>query len=112
MIRSRVAIAFTAVCLGACAASVPAPHGLGGRSIEGKSGEGVTAESRYGHGTVSGLVRQGHRGNAEVRLPGGTWIDCGRSCAETLRRETIDFWESRSGRNDPIDGPAYLRWKW
>lgn len=72
----------------------------------------VVAESRYGHGTVSGPVRAGNRGGHQVRMPGGTWLDCGKSCAETLRRETVDFWESRGGRNDPVDGPGYLRWKW
>ena len=76
-------------------------------------GNTVTAESRYGHGTVSGPVRRSDRGRAEVRLPGGTWIECGRSCSETLRRESIDFWDSRDGRNaNNIDGPAYLRWGW
>jgi hypothetical protein len=112
VIRPLIAIAAAAVCVGACAAADPAPSGLGGRSVKGGSGDTVTAESRFGHGTVSGPVRQSHRGASEVRLPGGTWMDCGRSCSETLRRETVDFWESRGGRNDPVDGPAYLRWKW
>jgi hypothetical protein len=72
----------------------------------------VTAESRYGHGRVSGPVRQLARGRLEVRSPGGSWYDCGRSCSETLRRETIDFWESRGGKNDVVDGPAYFSWGW
>jgi hypothetical protein len=68
----------------------------------GSSGE-VVAESRFGHGTVSGPVRAARRGR-EVRLPGGTWIDCGRSCAETLRTETVDFWENKgAGPNSRID---------
>jgi hypothetical protein len=63
----------------------------------------VVAESRFGHGTVSGPVR-GARHGREVRLPGGTWIDCGRSCAETLRTETVDFWENKgAGPNGRID---------
>jgi hypothetical protein len=109
---ASAALIVTALSLGACAQADMAPQGLGGRSIKGGHGDTVTVDSRYGHGTVSGPVRQGSRGNAEVRLPGGTWLDCGRSCSETLRRESVDFWESRGGRNDPIDGPAYLRWKW
>lgn len=76
------------------------------------SGNTVTAESRYGTKTVSGPVRMGPKGRREVRLPGGTWIECGRSCSETLRRETVDFWESRGGRNDPVDGPGYFRRWW
>ena len=51
----------------------------------------VTAESRFGQGTVSGPVRYGRFGR-EVRLPGGTWEACRRSCSETLRVETIDYW--------------------
>jgi hypothetical protein len=71
----------------------------------GPSGD-VVAESRFGHGTVSGPVRAARNGR-EVRLPGGTWIDCGRSCAETLRTETVDFWENKgagAGRSDHPDG--------
>jgi hypothetical protein len=51
----------------------------------------VTAESRFGNGTVSGPVRYGRMGR-EVQLPGGTWEPCKRSCAETLRVSTVDFW--------------------
>jgi hypothetical protein len=52
----------------------------------------VTAESRFGNGIVSGPVRPARYG-WEVRLPGGTWVGCRRSCSETLRVETVDFWE-------------------
>lgn len=110
-----------AVAVSGCAVQA-APNGLGAGSLA-RSGENhvtqvrggapdhVYAESRYGHGSISGPVRAGRKGY-EVRLPGGTWVDCARNCSETLRRETVDFWESRGGRNDPIDGPAYLRWFW
>lgn len=53
----------------------------------------VVAESRYGNGSVSGPVRRVPTGY-EVRLPGGTWVGCRTSCAETLRVETVDFWEN------------------
>ena len=56
-------------------------------------GDGAVAESRYGNGAVSGPVREGRNG-LEVRLPGGTWVGCRRSCSETLRVETVDFWEN------------------
>jgi hypothetical protein len=56
----------------------------------------VVAESRFGHGTVSGPVRAARFGR-EVRLPGGTWEACRRSCSETLRVSTVDFWETQSG---------------
>jgi hypothetical protein len=63
----------------------------------------VVAESRFGHGTVSGPVRLTRTGR-EVRLPGGTWIPCGRSCSETLRVESVDFWENRgAGPSNRID---------
>jgi len=69
----------------------------------------VTAESRFGHGTVSGPVRPGSRGGREVMMPGGTWISCGRSCAETLRVETVDFWENRgAGPRGRIDNECGL----
>lgn len=52
----------------------------------------VTAESRFGNGEVSGPVRRAANG-WQVRLPGGTWEYCRRSCSETLRVETVDKWE-------------------
>ena len=67
----------------------------------------VTAESRFGHGDVSGPVRIGPRGAREVRMPGGTWIECRQGCADTLRRETVDFWENRTNPN-VRDGAGYL----
>jgi hypothetical protein len=56
----------------------------------------VVAESKFGHGTVSGPVRMTSVGR-QVRLPGGTWEHCKRSCSETLRVATVDFWEAQSG---------------
>jgi hypothetical protein len=67
----------------------------------------VVAESRFGHGTVSGPIRPARHG-FEVRMPGGTWIACGRSCAETLRVETVDFWENRGAGRDRIDNECGL----
>lgn len=59
----------------------------------------VVAESRWGHGTVSGPVRYTRVGR-QVRLPNGTWEHCRRSCSETLRVSSVDFWEVQQG----IDG--------
>ena len=70
----------------------------------------VTAESRYGSQTITAPVRYGPQGRPEVQLPGGTWIECARSCSETLRRQTIDFWAIRdrfNGGGD--DGAGYIR---
>jgi hypothetical protein len=52
--------------------------------------------SRFGNGTVSGPVRSSRTGY-EVRKPNGTWIACRRSCSETLRVETVDFYETADG---------------
>lgn len=53
----------------------------------------AVAVSRYGNGRVSGPVRTTRTGY-EVRKPNGTWIACRRSCSETLRVETVDFYET------------------
>ena len=55
----------------------------------------VIAKSRYGNGTISAAVRPTGIG-WEVQLPGGRWVYCRRSCAETLRVETIDFFETNA----------------
>lgn len=72
----------------------------------------VTAESRYGPREIAAPVRRGRYG-LEVRLPGGSWVDCRDSCSEVLRRETIDFWENHgSTRSSPgNDGPGYFLWR-
>lgn len=70
----------------------------------------VTAESRWGNGHVSGAVRPGRFG-PEVQLPGGSWIHCVRSCSETLRKQTVDFWKSH-GNDAPDGGPGYFQWDW
>jgi hypothetical protein len=119
--RHTLPVLAMATLLGACSVGVDDRSSLGARltadqpvepaAYRGGAGGTVTAESRYGTGTVSGPTRIGPKGRPEVRLPGGTWIECVRSCSDTLRRESIDFWQSRGGRNDPVDGPAYFsRW--
>jgi len=75
----------------------------------------VTAESRYGPQTITAPVRISALGRREVRLPGGTWIECRQSCSNTLRQETIDFWHIRSNpSNAGDDGPGYFtfRFRW
>lgn len=81
-----------------------APRYRGGPHAEGY----VHAESRWGHGSVSGPVRGGRNGY-QVRLPGGTWVDCVRNnCSETLRLQTVDFFET-VGTSALDGGPGYLR---
>ena len=71
----------------------------------------ITAESRYSGASVTAPVRAGPKGRLEVRLPGGTWLECGRSCSDTLRRETVDFWKDRGAPRGGGDGPGYLQRK-
>ena len=71
----------------------------------------VTAESRYSSATITAPVRYGSHGRLEVGLPGGTWLECGRSCSDTLRRETVDFWKERGAPRQGGDGPGYLQRK-
>lgn len=73
----------------------------------------AVAKSLYGNQTVRGPVRQTSLG-LQVKLPGGSWVYCRRSCSETLRVETVDFWASR---NNPGGGPREsgllnLNWRW
>ena len=58
----------------------------------------VTACSRYGNGCASAPVRTGRFGH-ELRLKGGTWIDCKSDCRQTLREETVDFWDTQREKN-------------
>jgi hypothetical protein len=58
----------------------------------------VTVCSRYGNGCYAAPLRQGRFG-LEMRLKGGTWIDCKGSCKDTLREETVDFWDTQRERN-------------
>ncbi len=68
----------------------------------------VTAYSDYGNGQVSAPVRRAEFGY-QVKLPGGPWIYCQRNslfiarileyaspCSDTLRRQSLDFWETQS----------------
>jgi hypothetical protein len=71
----------------------------------------ITVESRYGTATVTAAVRQGPSGRLEVRLPGGTWIECRQSCHDTLRRETVDFWQNHGPPRSGGDGPGYLHFE-
>ena len=70
----------------------------------------VTAESFYGVQTISGPVRISPKGRLEVGLPGGTWIECRMSCRNTLRQETVDFWQHRDYRRG-ADGPGYFHFR-
>jgi hypothetical protein len=40
-------------------------------------------------------------------------MHCEQSCSDTLRRETVDFWQNHGGRprDGGRDGPGYLNFK-
>lgn len=115
MLRPLLLAGLTALALGGCAA-VAAQNDITyvgrGNTADGIIGD-VTAVSRYGAlQTVTGPVRRKSNNRLEVRLPGGTWIECVRSCSETLRRQTVDFWQNYGGAgnlNGGEDGPGYFK---
>jgi len=118
---SRLKMLLLAACAVGCVSAGSAAAGdprwdRASRYANGPTEGYVVAESRFGNGTVSGPVRRVRTGY-EVRMPGGTWIHCGRSCSETLRVETVDFWQNRKGAGrNAIDNECgllgCLRWEW
>lgn len=105
-----VAAAILGLAAGVTPGASPASsQGYGGPSRYNAPPRYVVAESQWGNGTISGPVRPGPHG-WQVRMPRGTWIDCVRSCSDTLRRATIDFWQS-NGPNAPGSGRGYLTWE-
>lgn len=84
--RSALFLLLAATCAASAAADGYRPHRKAQQGF-------VVAESRLGNGTVTGAVRDAPLG-PQVQLPSGTWIYCRHSCSETLRVETIDFWDA------------------
>ncbi|MBX9590203.1 MAG: hypothetical protein K2X43_12925 [Hyphomonadaceae bacterium] len=107
---ASLALAATLTFAAGTAALVPAAEAYGRRGPAGPDLGYVVAESRYGPQTIAAPVRISLQGRREVRLPGGTWIECHRSCSETLRRETIDFWHIRNNGSN-TDGVGYLHYR-
>ena len=107
--RTPFALLVSAAILLALSLIAPPAEAGGRRWLKEPTTGFVTAESRYGSGSISAPVRVNARGRRQVQLPGGTWIDCRQTCTNTLRQETIDFWHIRSGiDNTGNDGPGYL----
>lgn len=68
-----------------------------------KAKTSVTVKSDYGNGTLTAAIRKAQFGY-QVLLPGGLWYYCELTCKYTLRRESLDFWESQSDdRNGDFD---------
>jgi hypothetical protein len=54
----------------------------------------ITVNSAFGNtpSTISAPVRQGPMGMQVWLPPRGPWRDCGSNCFNTLRTQTVDFW--------------------
>lgn len=105
--RTTKSAVMAGVLLGAAIMALDTTSAAGQGRRYGEPAPGyVVAESRWGNGTVTGPVRRGPNG-WQVRLPGGTWVNCVRSCSETLRLQTVDFWKT-VGREAPDGGPNYF----
>lgn len=55
---------------------------------------------------VAAPVRVGPFGY-QVKLPGGSWVDCEYSCEYTLRRLTVEFWDGQG--NSTFVSPGRFR---
>ena len=65
------------------------------RARDSRGPDYVVAESRWGHGTVSGPVRRGRNG-WEVRMPGGTWLE-GAARRQHLMRTVLPIFLGATG---------------
>lgn len=57
----------------------------------------VTACSKHGNGCYSAPLRETKLG-PQMRLKGGTWVYCRGDCRDSLREDTVDFWETLRDR--------------
>jgi len=54
--------------------------------------------SKYGSECVTARVRMTNLG-PQYLSPGGNWIWCETDCRDTLRRDTVDFWDDQRERS-------------
>lgn len=87
------------IIFGLAVASPVLPLATAIAGADSKTGKGgyVVACSRFGNGCYKAPVRKSAFG-PQMRLKGGTWIDCRGDCRETLREETVDFWETQNDK--------------
>lgn len=69
----------------------------------------ITAYASTGGKSVTAPVRAGRWGD-EVKIPGGSWVACEKTCEYTLRRLTVDFWEGQG--QDGFVSPGYFRYEY
>jgi hypothetical protein len=88
---SQTKITLAAICF---AAVLPTQSVL---AVEGNVGT-VKACSPITGQCATGAVRKTAYGQ-QVRLPGGTWVDCAGDCRRKLRKQTVDFWQEQMLQN-------------
>jgi hypothetical protein len=66
----------------------------------------IYVESNYGSRRVVVPVRHSRLGD-QVKLPGGSWVDCEVTCEYTVRRLSVDFWEDQQNH---FTSPNYLKY--
>ena len=95
----RMGIAITVVCLALAAFAVWRQASVETFVLGYGS---VSAQSRFGNSGVvtfrTRRVRAGDIFREEVELSAETWVDCAGDCAETVRKQKLDFWETRRRR--------------
>lgn len=67
-------------------------------AIEGNLGSVTACSKTQSSKCTSGPLRATALGK-QVRLPGGTWVDCAGDCREKLRIKTVDFWYEQMMQN-------------
>lgn len=82
--------------IAALAVSIALPATADARSGPRRGHDYVVAHSNFGNGSVTGAVRWTRKG-PQVQLPGGAWVYCERTCKDTLRLKTVDFFQSEEG---------------
>ena len=92
MTIKMTALAAVAV-VGGFAISVGTSRDADAQARRGAAGYVQTC-SQYGNGCTKAPVRRGRNGY-EYRMPGGTWIRCRGSCRNSLREDSVDFWETQ-----------------
>ena len=89
----KLTLALFGTAMLASAASFSTAYAGDGPS--GRSLGSVTACSTNGHfDCYTAPVRAG-RNDTWMRLKGGTWVSCDGDCRETLRKTTVDFWDTQ-----------------
>lgn len=112
VLKSFVGLAATAAVAFALSVSAQAGACKGRHCKSDRYGEDhggyrhVTAYATTGGKAITAPVREGRWGD-EV-LVGANWIDCEITCEYTLRRLTVDFWDT-IGQNKTVT-PGYFRY--